>query len=131
MDTVAMDTVSNLFPRKLFMAGQMWIPYESNAEGIKEALKFYNYELISSTDNVQSGISFDSRIPIKLGIGMQIYYYGNDVEDLQLHMVRQLEKCLDFMQESGLGLTAHFPESIDTRIVSEFLETLGFQFDPL
>ena len=81
MDTVAMDTVSNLFPRKLFMAGQMWIPYESNAEGIKEALKFYNYELISTTDNVQSGISFASTIPIKLGIGMQIYYCGNDVED--------------------------------------------------
>ena len=131
MDTVSMDTVSSLFPHKLFMAGQMWTPYESNVEGIKEALKFYNYALISTRKNVQSGISFASTIPIKLGNGMQIYYYGNDVEDLKLHMVRQLEKCLDFMQEPGLVLAAHFPESFNTKLVSDFLETLGFQFDPL
>ena len=131
LDTATMDTVSSLFPHKLFIAGHMWTPYESSAEGIKEALKFYNYALISTMDNVQSGISFASTIPIKLGIGMQIYYYGNDVEDLKLHMVRQLVKCLDSMQEPGLVLAAHFPESIDTKLVSDFLETLGFQFDPL
>ena len=121
-----------LFPNAAFLSTNMWIPYESNENGILEASRNNRTRVTKTADGKVHGISFMVHFSCKVGTTATIYYYGKDMESFKALVVDQLKQVVNERKAGTLAGLVHIPECMNRSDVSEFLlEQLGFSHGPL
>ena len=116
-----------LFLNQAFLSTGMWIPHESNEEGILEASRI-NRTMVTKR---VCGISFMVHLASTFGTSANVYYYGKDIESFKALVVDQLKEVLKERNSGMLGVFVHFTEGLEENDVCQFLiEQLGFNHGP-
>ena len=120
-----------LFLNQAFLSTGMWIPHESNGEGILEASRINRTMVTKRVDGKIHGVSFMMYLATKFGTTANIYYYGKDIESFKALVVDQLKEVVKKRNSGMLGVFVHFTEGLEEDDMCEFLiEQLGFNHGP-
>ena len=120
-----------LFLNQAFLSTGMWIPHESNEEGIPEASRINRTMVTKRVDGKVCGISFMVHLASTFGTSANVYYYGKDIESFKALVVDQLKEVLKERNSGMLGVFVHFTEGLEENDVCQFLiEQLGFNHGP-